>query len=774
MYFRNTIGDPRQERRWTWLSAGLLLVLCLIFMGKTLFPPADQMLIGNDLRGLFYPWLTLARESILAGKLPLWDASQLGGQPFINNPQVGLFYPPTWLTIVLPVTIGLSWYVLLHLWLAGYGMVLFVRRASNSWVGALLSGLTVAFSGFMVARIEAGHAGLLATHAWIPWILLAYRWSVTRKDVWSAMVAGLPFGLAILAGHTSSLLYVGSIWIAYAVYLGWSEQRWLSVIRQFAISGALGLALSAIQIIPFVELAMLSTRVGGSVEDFGRWSMPPFHLIALIIPTYFGEPVHIGWWSVENFEELTYYVGALPLLAIPLALRKPTRLTWLYLGLMITGLLIALGSYGFLYQILWSLLPPFRLARVPARAAFLFVFGASALLGETIAAWNRLAPEARYEALKPIMRWMLLIIAVIGLIGLAATGAAFTVFHPSDTGGRLWHQAGGWAWALVAFLGGGALLWRYLIGKHECASGKRVLVVALAALVVADLWFFGFKLLQLRPASPAPLWVEAKPIVGDTPQRIVPWAVGLFIQNDAALVGMNSILGYNVLEVAAYHDFAIGIGDPRSTAYDILGVEYVLSPQPLEGDFIDGDRPVQLVTSTDSVWVYRRSRVMPIARLAYQVEVIDETWRARARVHEPAFEPANTVTLDTAPSCRIGPAPEKPGTAEIIEHSPGYWLIETESSTPALHVLSETAYPGWRATIDGEEVQSLTAYTTIRAVCVPAGEHRIEWVFDPITYKIGAGVTLPALLLCGWAGVMVWRGRKQTLLLPDEEKEDTR
>ena len=766
-------GDVRQERRWTWLSAGLLLILSLVFMGKTLFPPADQMLIGNDLRGLFYPWLMIAREAIQAGHLPLWDPSQLGGQPFINNPQVGLFYPPTWLAIVLPVNIGMSWYVALHIWLAGYGMVLFVRRVSGSWVGALLSGLTFAFSGFMIARIEAGHIGLLATHAWIPWILLAHNWSLSRKDVWSAIVAGVPFGLAILAGHTSSLLYVGLIWLAYAVYLGLVKRQWLLVARQLAISGVCGLALSSVQSIPFVELARLSTRASGPLEDFGRWSMPPFHLITLFIPTYFGEPVHIGWWSVENFEELTYYVGALPLLAIPLALRKPTRLVWLYLTLMVTGLLIAFGTYGFLYQILWSLLPPFRLARVPARAAFLFVFGASALLGEAVATWERAIPEERQKALRSIMRWMLPVTAAIGVVGLAATGAVFTIFHPSDTGGRLWHQAGGWAWALAVFLGGGALLWRYLAGRSDRSSYKQVLVVALAALVVADLWFFGYKLIQLQPASPAPLWTEAKPSVGETPQRVVPWAVGLFIQNDAALVGMNSVLGYNILEVAAHHDFAIGMGDPRTTAYDILGVEYVLSPQPLEGDFVEGERPVQLIASTDSVWIYRRSRVMPIARMAYQTEIIDEAWRARARVHEPGFEPATTVILDAPPPCQIEATPDTPGTAEIIDRRPGYWLIDTNSEAAGLLVLSETAYPGWRVTIDDKPAEILTAYTTIRAVCVPAGKHQIEWIFDPITYKIGLAITLPVLIVCGWAGVRVWRVKKQTRPQPEQTKENT-
>jgi hypothetical protein len=239
------------------------------------------------------------------------------------------------------------------------------------------------------------------------------------------------------------------------------------------------------------------------------------------------------------------------------------------------------------------------------------------------------------------------------------------------------------------------------------------------------------------------------------------------------LVGLNSVLGDNTLEVAAHHDVGVGVGDPRSAAYDILGVEYILSRGALESAFTEGERPLTLLTSNDVVWIYRRARVLPIARLVYQTEIIADPAQARARINEPDFNPTTTAILSAEPPCQIGPAPETPGTAEIIKRSPGYWLVETESSAPSLHVLSETTYPGWRVTIDGKEAQVLTAYTVIRAVCVPAGKHQIEWIFDPITYKIGAAVTLPALIICVWAGTRVWRGRKRSLPVVDKTEEET-
>jgi hypothetical protein len=753
--------------RWGWLSIGLLLILTLIFMERVIIPSQGQILRGGDVNGMFYPWMTFVRESVSEHQLPLWDPHQSGGYPFLANPQVGFFYPPAWLMILLPLNLGISCYVMLHLWIAGIGMLLFVRRMGGSWLGATLAAITFSFSGFV-----AGHITLLATNVWVPWILLATEWSTTRQDWGSGVLSGIPFALAILAGHIASLVYVGIIWLAFALYLGFMHQHWAVLIRQLAISGLCGILLSTVQLIPLAEFSSLSTRTGGTLGEFGSlWSLPPNYLITLAMPYYYGEPTQIGYWGPPDFEELTFSIGLLPLLCIPLALRKPTRLIWLYVGLGVFGLLTALGVYSFLYPLLYNLLPPFRLARGPARAAFLFVFAGSAFLGEALSVWERQPLQSRVPILKSTMTVMLSSIVAAGTLGLVASGIVFTINHPSEVGGRAWHQSGDWLWAIILSLLGGILLWRYLTADKP--AQKRRLSVGLIVLVVIDLWSFGFNLLQLTSMSPAQLWIQAKQVIGDTPQRVVPWAVGVNNQLDSILVDLNSALGNNPLTIQSYRDFTATLDDPRTTVLDILGVEYVLSPGPLDSAYTEGERPVQLVSSTDAVWIYRRARVMPIARLAYQIEVIADPAQARARINAPGFEPASTVILDAQPSCQVDVMPDTPGSAEIVERSPGYWKIDTESTVPSLLVLSETAYPGWKVTIDGEQAESLTAYTAIRAVCVPAGKHQIEWIFDPITYKIGAGITILALITCGLAGLKVWQmNRTLSAIPPSHSGED--
>ncbi|MCC6905245.1 MAG: hypothetical protein IT326_05325 [Anaerolineae bacterium] len=732
----------RIRARFTPFGAFALLyaALVLIFLRVALLPPVGQAVGGLDVRALFHPWLLTARAAILSGRLPLWDDMQFGGYPFLSNPQVGLFYPPTWLAILLPVEAGIGWYLALHLWLAGLGMYLLIRELGGGDGGALLAGLAYGLSGFMAVRIFAGHIGLIATDTWLPWLLLSTAWAMRRASIPVALVAGVPLALAILAGHTTSLLYIGLAWAVFIIYLaltapGAAGPRMALIIRQVALMSAIGLALSGVQLALLVEFSLVSTRASTPSLAFATdFSMPPAHLITLLIPEFFGEPTRSGYWSVPNFEELTYYAGALPVLALLFSLRRPKPVTWLALALTALGALLALGSYSFLYEWFYTLLPPFRLARAPGRAAFLIVLALCLALGTVADQASEDQPRSRFAPFT-LIGYVMMVAA-----GLAATGAAFAAVHPSDTSGRLWTQIGGWSLALLFGGTGGWLLWRLL----EAPAAKRVALIAgLALVLVADLWTFGWKLIRVDEVGPIPMWTEAKSILGNEVEgRVLPWGVLIFFQNDAGQVGLKSVFGYNALEIAANQAFAASVADPRSTAYDILGARYVVSGNVLEPALLEGERALRLIGETGSAHVYERGRVLPVARLVTRYEAITDDEAATARVHAPDFDPATTVILEREPGCTpSGTA----GTARVIEERPGFWRIETESDGPALLILSETAYPGWQATLNGTKAEIMTAYTAIRAVCVPAGASEVVMRYDPASLKIGAGISLLAL-----------------------------
>lgn len=761
-----------------------LFLLILLFMGRVLWPPAGQAVGGLDARGLFYPWLSFARDAVWHGRLPLWDSSQFAGYPFLSNPQVAFFYPLTWLAILLPVRFGLTAINIFHIWLAGMGMYLFLQKQDAPPFAAALGGLTFAFSGFTAARVFAGHLGLLGVHAWLPWLLLVSAWAVANGRFRHAVVAGIPLAMAVLAGHTTSLIYVGLAWLAYLLFLGMSDsaeitakdakrpkddpkksvfirvhprpffnqlgsrQRWRVVLRQTAVTGITALLLSAVQLIPLAQFTLVSSRATEASLDFATaFSFPPAHLITLLIPIFFGEPTTLGYWSVPNFEELTYYAGLLPLLGLALALRRPTRRIWFFVTLAAAGLLLAFGSYGFLFEMVYRLLPPFRLARAPGRAAVWFTFAAAAWLGLAVAYWQKQPLSQRQQALAGYWRWLLWGTAVTGAAALAAFGVLFTSQHPSDTSGRLWHQLGGWAWAVAALLIGGGLLRGYLL--TDSARRRQWLAGGLLALLLADLWLFGYRLIRLDSMQPHAMWPDAAALIGSTDYRVLPWGVSIFDQNGAGQVGLQSVFGYNALEVGANIALAASVPDPRSTAYDILGANYVLAYGPLDG-YGDGERPLTLLGNTANVWVYERARVLPLVRLVTQTDVIPAEQEAIARVHAPDFDPAVTAVLAEEPSCALAGGGGEVGTAVVQERRDGFWQIGVSSPENALLVLSETAYPGWQARVDGQRVPIVKAYTAVQAVCVPPGEHVVTFSFRPTIFLWSGLVSLLAWVFVLW------------------------
>jgi hypothetical protein len=100
----------------------------------------------------------------------------------------------------------------------------------------------------------------------------------------------------------------------------------------------------------------------------------------------------------------------------------------------------------------------------------------------------------------------------------------------------------------------------------------------------------------------------------------------------------------------------------------------------------------------------------------------------------------------------------------LVEQKPNWLKYEAKSTTGGLAVFSEIFYPkGWTATIDGKEVPILRADYVLRAIEVPAGNHTIEFVFQPKPYLVGDKVTMASswLLLLLVLGTLGWTLRQE-------------
>jgi uncharacterized membrane protein YfhO len=77
-----------------------------------------------------------------------------------------------------------------------------------------------------------------------------------------------------------------------------------------------------------------------------------------------------------------------------------------------------------------------------------------------------------------------------------------------------------------------------------------------------------------------------------------------------------------------------------------------------------------------------------------------------------------------------------------------------QSSARQLLVFSDTYYPGWTVYVNGLAQEINKVNYIQRGIVVPAGESKVVWIYDPLSYKIGKYISLVSL------GVLVFLSAK--------------
>jgi hypothetical protein len=737
----------------------LLAILVLVVFWDLIRLPSGHIIAGNDLVSMVIQRWDFGLDSLRQGEFPLWNPYLFSGTPFLAKPQPAFFYPPVWLLMALPATQVAGLLYCLHFWLAGVGMYGWLRSEEADEMGALFGAVVFAFSGYFFVRLNGGHLGIVMTLAWLPAILWAYHRALKRGGLSGAILGGLPVALSFLAGNSASFLYVGLVLAVYALYCAWEAWQQakapLTGLKPLLFSGVVvltGLGLAAVQLLPTMEFSRLSTRQEATYTFAASHSWPPSYLLTLLIPNFFGQPGKVGYWGDGIYGELIFYTGILPLfLILALGFRKGLRHRLVPLLLMLggMGLLLALGQFGILHRLAYNFLPLFQVTRAPARAGFLFTFAVAALSG-LLLTWLRQEPK---EARPNLQGWtqgpfLWVVVSLTTLVVLTGFLLFALQRESNPQVGRLWHVANNSALFLFLFLLAVGLMHAWGTGRLNAHQGTLLAI----GLVLLDLWGFGRSLIQPVAVEESAYWRIVAEITKANGKegRVLPWGLSIFEQNKGMALGMESIFGYDPLELERYSRFITEIPDPRARAYDLLHARYLATAQEMA--FPEEAGAPQLIGQQAGVWVYERPTALPAAWLVHRAEIHrDES--ILKRINDPDFDPQSVVLLEQEPACHLS-EPAQLEEVQLFRRGNNRVEVKVRAASGGVLVLSEVFYPGWRAALDGESVPLLRANYTLRAVCVPAGEHRVTFSFTPASLRLGAGITLLCLLLVGWTG---WR-----------------
>ncbi len=216
---------------------------------------------------------------------------------------------------------------------------------------------------------------------------------------------------------------------------------------------------------------------------------------------------------------------------------------------------------------------------------------------------------------------------------------------------------------------------------------------------------------------------------------------------------------------ALWYNQIIGFEDPASLdspLLSLLNIRYLLVDPSDEIDHPDWE-----LVFREDLKIYRNKREFARAFMVHQTRNAESSERAIEELAEGRVDASQVAVVQTAAASTINlpaDAPAEPGGVRILRYAHSAVEMTTASSVPGLVVLCDMMYPGWRAYVNGRSADILKVNGIFRGVCVPAGECRVEFRFEPASLRNGL------ILLC--LGLLAIGGCLVTLCLPRRKKDE--
>ena len=729
------------------IMPALLAALVIVFLWPVILPPAGRVTSGDDIVAQFYPWSRIFLQGLRSGRLALWNPYSFLGMPFQAQPQSAEFYPLTWLFAVLDTGKVFGLALAFHLWLAAFGVYGLARTFDVNRSGALLSGITFAFGGFVTSKIFVGFHDILATMAWMTWALAALHWAWLGQSFRRAALASLPIALSALAGSMTFFQYTLIAVAAMGVYLvivSWRAYGWREATNtalQVGLALGCGLLVASVQLLPTFELARWSTRAGDVTYEFAsELPLPLSHLLMLIAPDIFGAPNSpVKYWGAQFYHEIQMYVGIAPLVLAIMALWCGDKRKWFWVALGGGALVYALGAEGFLHPLFFRFVPGVGLMRLPARASVLLTLSLSVLAGLGWEQWTRDARPVGVPRWRPF--------ALVGLLALGAGLLALVeaTLRASDPTMRAQlMQIVGQSLRLAVLVG-----LTYLLLRWQWKRISRPLCVTAAfALVLFDLWSFGGKFILTQPLRPNSAWwpladrVMAQERAG---YRVLEYGFNINPgTNDHILYRLQSLGGYDSLtprDAVELTEVNYGL---EEKLLDMLAVRYILLNDTL-GVTIDAQDYREVMRDGERGIVVYERKPQSRAFVVHQLQVVPHG-EMLAHMTDEAFDPRKVALVESLPGCALADAPGQ-DSATLVSDELNRVTFQAHAASDGFLVMSDTFYPGWRAEVDGKSVTVVRANYALRGICLPAGDHEVVFRFEPGMLRVGIVLSVIGLLI---------------------------
>ena len=712
------------RRRLSSYLAAAALLPSLLWLGPALVSRRAPSF--RDQGDFFYPLKLYTVDRLRSGEIPLWNPLSGAGEPWLGNGQSGVFYPPTLLFLLPFPGVAALLFLLAHFAVAAWGMRRFFRQEGVSDAAALFGTAVFVASGF-TASLSAfwNHFGAwcyLPAIAWIARSGIRSRGALLALSLFVALqaMAGSPE----VCGITVLVSLVLSLRPRTDPDRPWPDSRAKWFLRT-AGGILLGLALAAWVVVPMGELALHSDR-------------------GAPLPAAEREPGAVGLGSlgaalarpsgtVRTYWLPSLFVGPLVIaVAVAAFLEREQRgLALALAAIAITGALVAgAGPPGSWLRAI----PPLDRMRYPEKALAATVFGLAGLSGLGL-------DTLRFRGGESLVR--------ATFLPLGAAGILLAVFTLPPLAAALT----GLGLLLAASLALGA-------GRRETAGAVLGAIAALALVVtfaILNRGLFTFvpeAEIRRRPVVLDALGNLTGRVLTPPPQVLARWVIrdatfdaATVERERVALAGYTNLLfGVSTVRTASALPTAAAraIADAIDAADTPARAAGPASARVLWSPFRPGPLPSRMVGEIFRAPIAPYRPRLSFAR-SYRVEA--DPSRAWRRAASGDVDVAREVLLDRDPSPRPPSASRSPIlVARLAVDRPEQVVAELTTNSAGLLVLTDLFYPGLIAEENVRRLEILRADGFFRAVALASGSHRVTFRYRPISFSIGAGVSIATLL----------------------------
>lgn len=761
------------------------------------------------------------------GQYTTWTSSMFSGMPsyqIATPPQKTVLVPIKSFMVMNPMGWGRDIGVV-FLYLIGFYVCL-LALGCNPWL-SLLGALAFGLGSYNIIIIEAGHITKAWAMALMAPILGGMLLTFRKKYVWGGILFTLALALQINCNHIQITFYtmligiiLGIVYLIYAfkdrgfkpfllgvcvLLLGCafavgSNARHLIVNREYmkyTMRGGSEITVTPEDLYKDGEAKSIAASNGLDIDYAFSWSYGKGETYTLLVPGAYGggsgETVGTDsefyknfrmkqaplYWGDQPFTSGPVYFGAIVIFLFVLGMfvvKGPER--WWILFAAILAILMSwgknfMGFNGFLFDHL----PMYNKFRTPSMSLV--------MANVVMVIMAALALKAIFDKENPIDKKKMnlglyistgitagFILLMMALSGKFSFSGASDVQMAAQYGPQ-WDMikdvlvkdrkalfmADSWR-SLILILVSALFLWLYI---NEKIKQSGIIIGVLACLVLYDLWgvdrrylndsnFVAEKRLKLKPSQTDQILDQYAAQFKDEDYRVFDLSVNTF--NDSYPSAFHhQIGGYSAAKLRRYQDL-IDFYLSRHINTDVLNMlnaRYVVMPGQ------NGQPMVQ-----------RNPEALGNAWFVDAYQLVEDPNAEILALNE--FTPADTAVIDKRFAAMVQGKNLERDSSSVIEmehqkpYNPDYVVYKTKTTKEQLAVFSEVYYePDWRAYIDGKPAEYFRADYILRAMVIPAGEHKIEFKNEaPLMHKWdNITLVISILMLLVMAGSLVWYYRKE-------------